>query len=388
MSDKPTVRTQPVQDGRPKGRLVSLDAYRGFTMLAMASGGFCLTPLARHFPDSDFWSFVGHHATHVSWRGCAAWDLILPAFMFMVGVSMAYSCASRKAKGQSYRRMLLHAIWRSLVLILLGVFLRSNGRPETYWTVVDVVSQIGLGYVFLFLLWGRKVKVQLGVIAAILVGYWALFAFWPWSEAELSGGIAAHWNKGTHPGRLFDEWLLTLFPSFQHFHGDYPALNFIPSLATMAIGLLAGELLRSDRSPWRKVGFLTAAGLGGLAFGFLLDHFDICPMVKRIWTPSWVLFSGGWVLLSLTALYVVIDVWRFRAWAFPAVVVGMNSLATYIMACLIRGWISQTLRTHLGNDVFHVFGDLYAPTVHSGAVLLVMWLICFWMYRQRIFLRV
>jgi predicted acyltransferase len=116
-------------------RLVSLDAYRGLTMLAMASGGLGLYRVAENMKESGngspLWDFVGYQFEHVEWVGCAAWDLIQPSFMFMVGVAMAYSCASRAAHGQTWGQMFRHALVRSFVLVALGVFLRSDGRSQT-----------------------------------------------------------------------------------------------------------------------------------------------------------------------------------------------------------------------------------------------------------------
>src|SRR5258708_39081368 len=129
-------------------RLVSLDAYRGLTMLAMASGGLGLHRVAQKFPDSRFWQIVGYQFEHVPWVGCALWDLIQPSFMFMVGVSMAYSCASREAHGQSYSRMFRHACMRSLILLLLGIFLPSDVRTRTNFTLEVVLPQLGVVYVF------------------------------------------------------------------------------------------------------------------------------------------------------------------------------------------------------------------------------------------------
>ena len=163
----------------PPDRLVSLDAYRGLTMLAMASGGLGLHQVQQELSRQPFLGTVGYQFEHVEWIGCAAWDLIQPSFMFMVGVAMAYSCASRQAHGQSYGRMLAHAVVRSIVLVLLGVFLRSDNRPQTNFTFEDVLTQIGLGYTFLFLLWGRQPALQFGAALAILVGYWCLFYFYP-----------------------------------------------------------------------------------------------------------------------------------------------------------------------------------------------------------------
>src|SRR5437870_2477286 len=118
-------------------RLVSLDAYRGFVMLLMASGGLGIATVAAHFSQSRVWSFLGHQFRHVEWRGCSLWDLIQPSFMFMVGVALPFSLASRRARGQSLMRMALHTLWRSLVLIALGIFLRSIGRSQTNFTFED-----------------------------------------------------------------------------------------------------------------------------------------------------------------------------------------------------------------------------------------------------------
>ncbi len=187
----PSVRTQPDE------RLLSLDTYRGFIMIVLASGGLGIYEVARkHFPDDPTWQTLGYHFHHVKWLGCAFWDLIQPSFMFMVGVAMAYSYAARKAHGQPYWRMLVHAITRSVVLVLLGVFLRSGSGTQTNWTFMDVVSQIGLGYTFLFLLWGKP-RLWQGVAAAtILIGYWLLFAFYPLPAEDFDFakvGVSTDW---------------------------------------------------------------------------------------------------------------------------------------------------------------------------------------------------
>ena len=386
-------------------RLTSMDAYRGFVMFLMMAEVLRLSRVAKVIPDSAFWQFLGHHQSHVAWMGCSLHDLIQPSFSFLVGVALPFSLASRAAHGQSRVRMTSHAVWRALLLILLGVFLRSLGRHQTYWTFEDTLSQIGLGYVPLFLLGFRPVREQWAALGLILVGYWAAFALYPLPGPDfdygkvgesntwpnLMSGFAAHWNKNSNAAWAFDTWFLNLFPREKAFGcngGGYSTLNFIPTLGTMILGLIAGGVMRSERAPWAKVKWLVVAGVIGLAAGAVLSGLGICPAVKRIWTPSWVLFSGGWCFLLLAGFYVVIDLWGVRRWAFPLVVVGMNSIAAYCIAHLFEGFISSSLDTHLGTDLGRIFGPAYEPLIRGALVLFVMWGLLFWMYRRKIFLRI
>jgi len=387
--------------------LGSLDAYRGLAMFLMMAEVLRLCRVSEAIPDSAFWQFLCHHQSHVEWVGCSLHDLIQPSFSFMVGVALPFSIASRAARGQSRARTIWHALYRSIALILLGVFLRSVGHPQTRWTFEDTLTQIGLGYFFLFLLGLRPVREQWIALGAILVGYWAAFALYPlpgpdfdfaaigvsqdWRQHHWLGGFAAHWNKNTNPAWAFDVWLLNLFPRVKPFAyngGGYSTLSFIPTLATMILGLAAGRVLRSDSAPWQKARWLAAAGIIGLALGAAIGWAGLCPVVKRIWTPSWVLYSGGWCFLLLAGFFTIIDVFGRRAWAFPLIVVGMNSIAAYSMSWLMEKFIAETLRVHLGQDFFRLFGAPFEPLFHGAATLLVMWLLLFWMYRRKLFLRI
>jgi predicted acyltransferase len=386
-------------------RLASLDAYRGFVMFLMMAEVLRLCRVAAALPESGFWKLLCHHQTHVEWVGCSLHDLIQPSFSFMVGVALPFSIASRLGQGQSRGRMTAHAFWRAFVLILLGVFLRSTGSSQTYWTFEDTLSQIGLGYGILFLLGFRPARDQWIAFALLLAGYWAAFALYPLPGPDfdyakvgvpkewphLLSGLAAHWNKNSNLAWAFDTWFLNLFPRAKPFEfngGGYATLSFIPTLATMLLGLIAGGVIRSERSPWAKVNWLLVAGVIGLVSGALIGWLGICPVVKRIWTPSWTLYSGGWCFLLLAALYVVIDLLGFKSWSFPLVVIGMNSIAAYCIAHLFESFIAKNLKTNLGQNAFKIFGDAYEPFVHGAAVLLVLWLILFWMYRRKIFLRI
>src|SRR5436190_8843748 len=127
-------------------RLLSLDTYRGFLMLVLATSAFQIHKLSAGVRQGPIWNFLSYQFSHPPWRSFSFWDLVQPSFMFMVGVAVPYSVASRRARGEPARRILTHALWRSLALVLLGVFLMSNNQARTNWTFVNVLSQIGLGY--------------------------------------------------------------------------------------------------------------------------------------------------------------------------------------------------------------------------------------------------
>lgn len=388
-------------------RLGSLDAYRGLVMFLLMAEALHLAQVARNLPESRLWQFLAHHQEHVAWIGCTLHDLIQPSFSFLVGAAMAFSLANRALQGQSVAHLTAHALWRSLVLVFLGVFLRSVGRSQTYYTFEDTLSQIGLGYPFLFLLGLRPQRDRWIALVAILVGYWALFALYPLPGPDFSypavgvpadwphlmSGFPAHWNKNSNPAWAFDTWFLNLFPRepgkpFLFNGGGYSTLSFIPTLATMLLGLIAGEWLRTERRPAQTLAWLVGAGLVGLAGGWALDAVGLCPLVKRIWTPSFVLFSGGWCFLFLAAFHALVDLAGQQKLVFPLIVVGMNSIAAYVMTGLFESFIATNLKVHLSPRLFEAFGPGVEPAVHGALVVLLMWLMLFWMYRRRIFLRV
>jgi heparan-alpha-glucosaminide N-acetyltransferase len=376
---------------KPPPRNVAIDAYRGLVMLLMMAEVLQFSRVAQAFPASRFWSFLAYHQTHTDWAGCSLHDTIQPGFSFLVGVALPYSIASRLAKGGAFGRMFGHALWRALLLVALGIFLRSLYSPQTYFTFEDTLTQIGLGYPFLFLLAFRPPKWQAVALAAILVGYWLAWALYPVPGYT---GFAAHWNKNANLGNAFDQWFLNLFPRTRPFvfnGGGYLTLSFIPTLGTMILGLFAGQWLRAPaltcapRIPLRR---LLVAGVIGIAAGLLLHFTGICPVVKRIWTPSWTLFSGGICFLFLAAFCWIIEVRGYRKWAFPLVVIGMNSMAAYLIAHLWERFLVDSFRINLGAHFFQVLGAGLEPLLRGIAVLLVYWLFLFWMYRRKIFLRV
>jgi heparan-alpha-glucosaminide N-acetyltransferase len=393
-----------MQTKAPAVRNVAVDAYRGFVRLLMMAEVLQLSHLADAFPTSAILGFLAYHQTHVDWAGCSLHDLIQPSFSFLVGVALPYSVARRQAEGRTVGPLFAHALWRSVVLIALGIFLRSMHSRQTNFTFEDTLTQIGLGYPFLFLLAFRSVRTQWTALALLLTGYWLAWALYPlpgpgfdyqavgvpadWSHHYT--GLAAHWNKNNNLGQAFDVWFLNHLPRESPFvanGGGYLTLSFIPTLGTMILGLIAGGWLRAS-APAIPLRRLVVAGVAGLALGGLLHFAGICPVVKRIWTPSWTLFSGGWCFLLLAAFCWVIEMLGYRKWAFPLVVIGLNSIAAYLIAHLFEDFIAESFQIHLGQGIFASFGTAVAPFIRGVIVLTVYWLMLFWMYRRKIFLRI
>ncbi len=393
-----------MEPSAPPARNVSLDAFRGLVMILMMAEVLRLAEVARALPGNAFWGFLAYHQTHVPWAGCSLHDLIQPGFSFLVGAALPYSIASRMARGARFPAMFGHALWRSFVLIALGIFLRSTHSPQTNFTFEDTLTQIGLGYPFLFLLGFARPRTQWIALGAILSGYWLAWALYPLPGAGFDyarvgvppdwphhyTGLLAHWNKNSNLGAAFDQWFLNLFPRPEPFvanRGGYLTLSFIPTLGTMILGLAAGRWFR-ESAPCVPLAKFLAAAMAGVASGLLLHAAGICPVVKRIWTPAWTLFSGGMCFAILAGLAWVLDVRGWRRWAFPLVVVGMNSIAAYLMAHLFEDFFRSSFRIHLGAGLFRVLGLAYEPLLEGAAILACYWLLLYWMWRRKLILKI
>ncbi len=389
----------------PAVRATSIDAYRGFVMALMLAEALQLPRVAKQFPESRFWQTVLFHTTHVEWVGCSLHDLIQPSFSFLVGAALAFSVARRQAAGVALARAARHAGWRAFALVALGIVLRSVGRPQTNFTFEDTLTQIGLGYFPLFLLawkWHTRPSRLALAVLALLVGYWAAFALFPTDHPNAPrepaewphhlSGFESHWEKNDNLAWAFDTWFLNLFPRQSPFvknGGGYATLSFLPTLATMLLGLLAGGWLRGGLAPWRKAGLFAAAGAVLLAAGWTLDALGGCPMAKRIWTPSWVLFSGGWCFALLAFFHATTDAIGFRGWSYPLRVIGANSILIYCVAEVpVGAFLVGTFKTHFGPNVFQVFGAQAEPVLAGATVLAVYWLVLWWLYAKKVFVRI
>jgi predicted acyltransferase len=367
-------------------RLASLDAYRGFVMVALMGEGFLNALGVDYFPHSRFWQAVGAQFRHVPWQGLTFWDLIQPSFMLLVGVAIPFSLASRRARGDTSLVIWTRILRRTLLFLVLGVIILSRRLTSTDFNFADdVLPQIGLSYPFACLAEGWPVGTQVLFVAAILGLDWAAFALHPVAGALPSGvpagwhqygGFFAHWNRFGNLGADVERSLRNLFPRSSPFDYDkagLATLNFVPSIATLTFGVMAGQRLRAE-SAAAACRWLVAWGAALIGAGLLMG-WTLCPIVKSIWTPSYTLLSGGCVFLILAAFVSTIEVWGARAWAFPLVVVGTNSLAMYLMLHLFAESLWRGVGRHLS----------WLPWLGEYAVVsALLWLTCYWMYRKRI----
>jgi predicted acyltransferase len=390
----------------PQNRVASVDIYRGFVMLLMMAEVLSLSDVSKALPGNKFWEFISFNQSHVHWIWLSLHDMIQPSFTFLVGVVLPYSIASRKNKGASFENILGHTIKRSFILIFLGIFLRSMHSGQTNFTFEDTLTQIGLGYTFLVIISLYSQRVQIGALIFILVTYALAFALYPlpgpgfdyasagvpadW-EHNLSG-FAAHWNKNTNFAWAFDQWFMNIFPRENVFlfnSGGYSTLSFIPTLGTMVLGLLAGNILNSSVLASKKLNSFIYVGIALILFGILLHVTGLNPIVKRIWTPGWTIFSGGICFLFLAMFYGLIDMKGRHKGSFFLMVIGVNSIAAYVIADGgMRNLINDSLYIHLGKNFDQIFGVAYATLVSGGLILFFEWLILYWMYKKKIFIKI
>ncbi len=382
-------------------RLSSLDVYRGIVMFLVGMRLMELDEVALSFPDSAIWQFIGFHSSHVAWVGCSLNDLIHPSFAFLTGAALVFSVTSRVNKGQSKRSLTLHALWRAVALIFIGIYIRSLDRDMTNWTFDETLTQTGLGYMLVFALAFCGTKTRVITCVSLLAVHWLIFALYPIlpPHADPSAfnvpehwnldftGFFAHWNHNRNAGWAFDLWLLNSFPRLSPYIGylgGYTTINVLSTIPTMILGLMAGTWLKQIAKP---TSYLVIAGTSSIAVSFAMHFGGICPIVKHLWTPSWALFSAGCSFLILAALHYIVDVRLWRRWTFPFVVVGMNSLAFYLMRHALETPLADFLKRHFGTDVFRILGDPLEPALIGACSLLIIWLIVFWMYRRKLFLR-
>jgi predicted acyltransferase len=375
----------PTRMETAQGRLLSLDVFRGLTIAGM---------ILVNNPGT--WRAVYPPLTHADWHGWTPTDLIFPFFLFVVGVSITLALAPRRERGESRARLAARIVRRSVILFALGVFLA--GFPDFNLATIripGVLQRIAVCYLaaaLLFLV--TTVRAQAAVITGLLLGYWALMTLVPvpgFGAGDLGkeGNLAAYLDRtllGPHlwrPAKVYD---------------PEGILSTLPAIATTLAGVLTGHWLRSARTPSARVWGMGTAGVAAVLLGLLWSRWF--PINKALWTSSYVVFTAGAALLGLAACCWLVEVRKWRRWATPFLVFGVNAIAAFVLSTFVaRVLILAKITGADGSRApwhrwlyEHLFATWATPVNASllfALAYLLLWLALMGiLYRRRIFIRV
>ncbi len=360
----------------PEGRLLSLDFFRGFTMFLLI-GEF--TGLFSNLTDpaleGTFIHSLGAQFHHVKWEGLHFWDLVQPFFMFIVGVAMPFSFAKRTEKGDNYKLLLRHALQRSFLLLFLGWALYCIGPGKITFQFQNVLAQLSVTYLIAFLLIRKKMSVQLIVSFGILILAEVIYRTFP----------VEGFNHAFVPNENFGTWLDLQYGG-ENLNGHWVSFNAIPTTAHTIWGVLAGMILISNKPAAKKLKILIIAGLIGVIVGYAMQ--PITPIIKRIATSSFVIVSGGWSILVLAFSYWLIDIKKSRKWVIFFAVVGMNPLFIYLFGHVGGAPFLKTIIYPFTQALFSWTGELTVDIIQNSIVWFLLWYICWWMYKQKVFIKI
>jgi predicted acyltransferase len=362
---------------QPSERVVSVDALRGFDMFWIAGGGPFVMAFFKLFAN-PLPTWLERQFDHVPWVGFVGWDLIMPLFLFIVGVAMPFSIGKRVERGDSRSSIYRKVAYRVVVLWILGIIAQGNLLAfdlHNLQLYSNTLQSIAAGYLISAIaLVELPVRWQ-GVLAgALLVVFWALMRFVP-----VPGHGAGIFTPDGNLAMWIDNALLGRFRDGTDYTWILSSLGFG---ATTLMGVLSGHLLRTRLPGGRKVLVLAASGLGCLLTGWLWG-FEF-PIIKHIWTSSMVLWSGGWCLLLLALFYGLIDVLGYKRWAVFFVVFGMNAIVAYMAPDLIS--FHRISNANLAGLARHL--GMFSEFLLTGGTVGILWLGLYYMFRKKTFLRI
>jgi predicted acyltransferase len=357
-------------------RLLSLDFYRGLTMfLLIAEFSYLFEFLISPELQGTLVHTIAEQFHHVEWEGLHFWDLIQPFFMFIVGVSMPLSFSKRMARGDTFNQLRKHAFKRAFLLLLLGWALYCIDPEKIVFRFQNVLAQLAVAYIFAFFLIRKKPVIQIGVSVLLILISEALYRFFP----------VEGFNHAFVPGENFGAWLNILI-SGEEDGGHWAMFNAIPTAAHTIWGVLAGQLLMSNKTNKKKIQLLVIAGIIGLIIGYGFSYFT--PIIKRISTSTFVFAGGGWSILALALCYWLIDVKKYQKGVMFFAIVGMNPLFIYLFAHVGGADLVRKVFLPFSNALFGWTGTLNSEIILSIVVLFFLWFICYFMYKKKLFIRI
>jgi predicted acyltransferase len=360
-------------------RLLSIDALRGFDMFWIIGGDGIAAAIGKLSGNAVVLGVTAQVSDHMPWAGFRYYDMIFPLFLFIIGATLPFSIGKRMEQGASRRKLIGKILSRTAILIALGLV--NNGILEfkgwDHTRFFGVLQRQGFGYCVAAILFvTTKPKTQAIIFITILLGYWGVLALVP-----VPGGHGPYNEWGNVPNYV-DRLFLLPSQMYEKYGDPEGPVSMIPAVCTALLGLFTGRWLKSDREGEKKAMGLALAGLVCLALG--LAWAPVLPVIKKIWTSSYVLVAGGFSMELLALFYWVIDVKGIRKWTFPFVVIGMNSITIYMATCIVP--FERIAGFFMGGIAKAIpqFKDL----IMAIAVVVVEWLLLYFLYRKRVFLRV
>ena len=358
-------------------RLMSLDALRGFDMFWIIGGGMIIFAL-HNIAQNPITAFLQVQLEHVEWEGFRFEDIIMPLFLFISGTTMPFSFNKHLASGQPKKHLYLRLARRIIILWILGLMIQGNllrydlSQLHLY---SNTLQAIATGYLFASVIMLQfNIRWQFIITGSLLLLFWGLMAWVP-----IPGYGAGVLTEEGNLAIYIDHLVLGRFDDGLNYTWVLSSMTFT---TTVMLGVMAGHLLQSEKTDKTKTLILFATGIGLLVTGMVWGIWF--PVIKHIWTSSFVLFSGGWCYLLLGVFYLVIDVWGFKKWAFGFVVIGMNAIAVYVSVHLFNfGFITDIFLNGMKDQLGGYYG-----LIHEILTFAIVWLILHWMYRKKTFIKV
>lgn len=374
---KPNLSSQPE-------RLQSLDTLRGCDMFFIMGGSSLLASICGLFPNSEVATSIAAQFYHVSWHGFAFQDMIFPLFLFIAGISFPYSIAKSRSKQYPESKILFNVVRRGVLLILLGMIYNGLFKFDfENLRCASVLGRIGLAWMIAALIFMQtKTRSRIVICAAILIGYWLLLAFVPAPDGNgdpfsKEGSLVGYVDRHLMPGRLL----------YDKLHDPEGLLSALPAIVTALLGMLTGEFIKTDKgaiSPAKKALWLAVAGVVFICIGKLWDM--VFPINKNLWSSSFVCFVGGLSMLAFAFFYFIVDVKNWRKWTIVFRVIGMNSITIYLAQRMIN--FSYTAKFFFGGAIGLISDESWQTVFTNLSYVLVCWFFVYFLYRQRIFLKV
>jgi predicted acyltransferase len=368
----------PVKLNQEQNRILSVDFFRGLTMFLLIGESTRLYSHISSIEGSSIMQFIGTQFSHHEWNGLHFWDLIQPFFMFIVGVAIPFAVANRIKKGDSDNQILKHAIKRSLLLLFLGWALYCIGPGKIVFRFQNVLAQLSVTYLAAFLVMKKSYSFQIIFTFIILLLTDLAYRFFPVQ------GFDQPWVIYQNLGSWVNDAIEGVDKA-----SEWAALNAIPTIAHTVWGVLFGKLLMSDRTVRKKIEIMIIAGVSALIIGYSLDLMQITPIIKKIATSSFVFVSGGWSILSLAFCYWLIDVRKlFTKGSLVFMIVGMNCIFIYLFFEVGGAELLYRMFTPFTTSLLSWTGEITAGIMTSLLVLAAQWYMCYWLYKNRLFIKI